>query len=108
MKINNLIIKNKFKKKKIKMMVTYMPKIDGKITMTSQVILEEASDQEKQKEEFYISAIMLFGVVANGLLVVFQTGSSFRFYKLTRHLGEVGWMPHFINILTIISGICLY
>ena len=87
------------------MMVTYMPKIDGKITMTSQVILEEASDQEKQKEDFYYSAMMLFGVAATGLLALLQIGSSFRFYKLTRKMKEVGWMPHVINILTIFSGI---
>ena len=48
--------------------------------------------------------MMLFGVTVTGLLTLFQTASSFRFYRLTKHMKEVGWMPHVINILTIMSA----
>ena len=50
---------------------------------------------------------MILGVVVNLLLVLFQAGSSLRFFKLTRHMKEVGCMPHVVNILTIISGTSL-
>ena len=103
--MNKSIIKNK-QKKNNKIMVTCVPMIDRTFMMTSQVILEEANDEEKQKEDLYVSAMMLFGVAATGLLALFQIGSSFNFYKLTRNMKEVGWMPHVINILTIFSGIC--
>ena len=46
-------------------------------------------------------------MVATGLLALFQIGSSFWFYKQTRNMKEVGWMPHLINISTIISGILI-
>ena len=84
-------------------MVTYLPGINKSLTMANQVILEEANGEEKK--DIYIEAMMLIGIVAISLLTLFQIGSSFRFYMLTRNIREVGWMLHVINILTIISGI---
>ena len=88
-------------------MVTYMLKLYGTITMKNQIVLQEANDQGNQNDDFYNSAILLFGMAATGILALFQTGSTFRFYWLTRHMKEVGWMLHVINILTIISGISM-
>ena len=61
-------------------MVTYLTSVLGPLTMTSEVILEEASDQEKQNEDLFYSAIFLFGVASTGILALLQIGSSLRFY----------------------------
>ena len=84
--------------------VTHTPDFNGE---SLPVILEGATDSQARSDERLLSAINMTGIVVYSLVTLFQGASSFRFYQQTRSLKEVGWMPHVINSLAMVTGSCM-